>query len=551
MTVKSADLPSPLEAIAEPYQRNAVAVRAPSATTRWLLSVIAALPFLSLYVHHWMTTEGVPTGFLVGDMAYYSANGRAVFERGNGVCYPNPYDPNPDAPVLYFHWFIWLLGFGITRLGFDPGVQFVVLGIVAAIVCARLTLELVAAVLPTPRYLPGLFLMTMWGGGLLCAIPLYENVLNNNPPGYFLFRYDPFNGCWFLNWGRNLLFTTEAVYHSLVALCWLSLLRGRWWIGMAATAALAGTHPFSGFQLLLIVALWSVLDLVHQRGAAQAWLHTLSAFFLLAGFVGYYGLYLESIPQHRALRAAWSLDWTLRPLTLVLAYSIVGFFAGARLLLERRPFPRSVQFLLVCFATSFLLANHQWVVRPRQPLHFTRGYIWMPLALVGLPLIQQLVGFLRDHLPRSAWIGVLAAAGAVAVTDNAAFLIHTWATPEQGLVLTSADWDMLRWMNRHRLKGVFVSADLRFNYLSAVYTSLRPYYGHSYNTPDFEHRQSEVDGWFRSNRSGPWLQNVDYLLVPSSDVDRNLQRLARVDGRRWHIVYQNEELTLLGAQSTS
>src|SRR5262245_28592497 len=81
----------------------------------WCWSVLVVLPYWLPYVAHSASATGVPTGFLYYDMPYYSANGRAVFERGNGLAGPNPYDSDPAAPSIYFQWYTWLLGFGVVH----------------------------------------------------------------------------------------------------------------------------------------------------------------------------------------------------------------------------------------------------------------------------------------------------------------------------------------------------------------------------------------------------------------------------------------------------
>jgi hypothetical protein len=53
--------------------------------------------------------------------AHYVANGRAVFDRGNGLLYPNPSDADANAPVIYFHWLPWILGAVVTQLSIAPG----------------------------------------------------------------------------------------------------------------------------------------------------------------------------------------------------------------------------------------------------------------------------------------------------------------------------------------------------------------------------------------------------------------------------------------------
>ena len=90
--------------------------RSEAASRFWrqvLLSVLAISPILFAYIPHFTSPEGHPTGFIAGDMPYYCANGREIFERGNGFAYPNPLDTEPESPVIYFHWYIWILGVAI------------------------------------------------------------------------------------------------------------------------------------------------------------------------------------------------------------------------------------------------------------------------------------------------------------------------------------------------------------------------------------------------------------------------------------------------------
>lgn len=119
--------------------------------------------------------------------------------------------------MIYYHWLPWLLGFGIKVLGFDPGGWFLAAGLCAGVVFAVGTFRLVEAILPSRRHLPGLYLLSMWGGGLCVVTAVTCNWLFGLPLGFRLLRFDPFEGLWFLCWGRKCLYTTEATYHALVA----------------------------------------------------------------------------------------------------------------------------------------------------------------------------------------------------------------------------------------------------------------------------------------------------------------------------------------------
>jgi hypothetical protein len=223
----------------------------PAVVARW--AFLAVLPLWSIYLAHVVLGPHRPTGFLIFDSAYYCANAREIFERGNGLAYCNPFDPDPAAPVIYWHWLPWIVGVGTKFLGVDPGFIFCLAGAIGGFACAFLTFRLVEAILPASRTLVPCYLLVMWGGGLLVVSALATNLMHGQPPLYFLLQNDPFNGWWFLNWGRNLVLPTEAVYHALVAAAWLAAVRDRPWPAVGAVAALAATHPFSGIQHLLVI----------------------------------------------------------------------------------------------------------------------------------------------------------------------------------------------------------------------------------------------------------------------------------------------------------
>jgi len=514
-----------------------------SAAARILWAGLAALPFLSLYLVHYASPLGVPTGFIHGDMPYYCANGREIFERGNGFAHPNPYDPDPDAPVIYFHWLTWALGFGIKKLGLEPGLLFVGLGVIGSLLCSYLTLRLVESRLPESRYRRTLFLFTMWGGGVFCLTRAAQNLLNGHPVAESLFAYDPFDGWWFQNWGRNLVFPTEAIYHALAAAVWLAVLSQRWKLALLVAALLAATHPFSGLQILLILFAWLsiVLWLKRTWQILGLWL---AAVVLLGLFLGYYLVFLESFEQHRSLRETWSLSWTLDSAALLLGYGPIGVIAAHRFWVARNRLSADDFFFAVCFGGSLLLAKHEWFISPRQPLHFTRGYLWLPLCLLALPALQRALIDARNRFSAPAFGCLLLVLGTVGVSDNAAFLVRQWQNQwqnaeEAGYFLTPAERDMFSWIESQGLDGVLLCPDGKLSYLSATYTAVRPYFGHWSETPQLQKRIEEVRCWFEEGKEGSWQAEIDFILIARTQI-RSFHRLAD-----WEIAYENEELLCL------
>ncbi|MCE9589801.1 MAG: hypothetical protein K8S99_04690 [Planctomycetes bacterium] len=508
--------------------------------TRWLCIVAAVLPFLSLYAAHYVAQEGA-TGFIQEDQPKYTAHGRAIFERGNGLSYPNPYDPSPEAPAIYFHWFLWLLGFGVVKLGFDPGLQYVTLGVIAALWCGWATLRLVETVLPDPRYRSLLFFVAMWGGGVLCVAAVVANVFEHRPMTENILAFDPGDGLWFLSWGRNVIFTTEALYHAIMASVWLAVLRNRPGLALLGGALLAATHPFSGLQVLLILFVWFGYRTLADRNRSSL-THWLTTVALLACFLGYNVLFLESFAQHRAMLPIWTTADYLIPVSfLLLAQLPIGLCAVWPRRHAHTPPNRTIVFLVICCVVSLLLAKHEWFVRPHQPIHFTRGYFWMSLCLLALPTLQAILVALRRRISRVGVAIVVAAVMPFAVLDNAAFIAWQWRGEPLGVYLSPASRDMFRWINDRHLAGVLLTMNGGEIFLSATYTAMRPYIAIIVNTPDFLSRGERASVWLKSILAGypsEDIPEIDYLILPNNTA------MAMARQPDWMVLYKNDQLAL-------
>lgn len=505
----------------------------------WMLGALAPLPFLSLYLVHFLKVSEtiVPTGFLQTDMAYYSANGREIFEGGNGWLYPNPYNVNGET--IYFHWFPWLLGVGIKFIGLEPGAQYVAYGIVAALLLSLLTYRLVCLRLPDPQYRGVIFLLSMWGGGFLALGKIILNITQGLPIYEKPLLFDPGNGYWLLSWGRNTIYTTEAVYHCLFAAAWLFLLKKRWWMALLCTALLAGTHPFSGVQLLLIVIAYlyvvSILKMEELPAAPR-----LASLALFALFAGYYFWFLGQFESHRAIQGGWQIEWTLPWDTLLLhegwlvVLVLVGFWR-----IQKKP--SSSEWLFIISALISLgLAKHDLFITPHQPLHFTRGYLWMPLFLLAAPVLQKGLIRLQDSLPGMAARLVTTLLVLALCVDNLTFLALTYGPNDFSLYMTRNEYQLYQWIDQQDLQGnLLVPGDPFLSYLAATYTSLTPYLGHWSITPDYRGRLTNVQALETGQQAGPWFDDIHYVIVENNRVIQ----LPALD--HWRVLHQQGELLLL------
>lgn len=503
--------------------------------------LLAPALFLSIYVVHFKGGP-IPTGFMGHDDAYLVANGRAVFERGNGLAGPNPYDPDPAAPAIYFHWLTWILGFGVSVLGLDPGLLFCGIGLLGSIAFSWFTLRLVERLLPDQRFLYTLFFLTMWGGGLLCLARVVLNLVAGRSPSDDLFAFDPEGGWWIQNWGRNAVYPAEAVYHAIVAATWLAVVCDRRSLVLLGAALLAATHPWSGLQLLLMLGAWYGGLSVLGRGRANL-VMALSLAGILALFLMYYFVYLPSFEQHRALQNVWTIAWVLPVSTMILAYGPIGVFAGLRGGSERFRLPDSAWFFATCFLISLLLAKHEWFIKPHQPLHFTRGYLWAPLCFIALPFVQRWLVWCHKRTPSLVFWTLFLLAGGGAVSDNVAFVARMWSWGKIGYTVTPDEARMFADMSHRNLDGVLLCPDPKLSVLTPTYTRIRPYYGHPFNTPNFSTRVEQATAWTKEGKAGPWFDAIDYVLL------KKQERSSPLDTEAWEVAVENAEYVLFVRKS--
>lgn len=521
----------PSSAVAEELGESAGDNRAFDVPRKAAFVFLALLPFWAVPLCHILSDAGTATGFFHYELPYYVANGRAAFERGNGVLYPNPYDADAEAPAIYAHWLPWTFGFLTARLGFDSGDVILTFTLFASIAFALATRKLTRVRTQSERDGNTAFLAAMLGGGVLCAAGLLfapEHGVNAGVSlSERLLAFDPGHGMWFLNWGRNALFPTEAIYHAIVAMCWIAEIRNRPTQANGWLILLAATHPWSGIELLLTVNLWRGICFLSDRTAKHR-NHLLVSASLLAVFLAYYKLWLPSFASHAELQHVWELAWGLSWTSALFAYGPV--LIPCVILLNRKlqtgSLERAERFLLCALCVAAGLAFHDRIIKPVQPLHFTRGYIWMPLFLLGLPLLLQ---WWKAAWQQSRTIGFAAAGILVVLTaDNLIFsAIHCQrqALQQDGFHLDADERALYGHLHSSDAASSVVMTDSeKLNYLLPTYANARPWIGHQFNTPDFPQRKSTWEQCFPGGTVNASIipDAVETLVVHRSRDSRSL-----------------------------
>jgi len=358
-----------------------------------------------------------------------------------------------------------------------------------------------------------------------------------------LFDFDPAQGWWFLNLGRNLVFPTEAYYHALVLGSIVMVIRKNFRAALWLTLILSLSHPFTGLQFLLILLAWCCVEMGLVKNTTIPVGFPLMLLALLVFHLTYNIILLNQFPEHRALFVQWGYDWGEGASVFFPAYALVGFFAWRsmrnwKLACELFRSPANRLFL-TWFVVSFLLVHHDLLIAPRQPLHFDRGYIWAPLFLLGVgPLLGVLQGCfnLRSRLLSVAAMGGVFLMG---LSDNIAwFGLHsamalgprwgiTWLG-DDGFRLSTPQRQLYAWlMSRpepHTELLVTPDNNTPLVYLAMAYTDYRAWYSHYASTPFANQRQREIADYFHNGTIPPgWRGRTVLLILPDEgkgqDVD--------------------------------
>ena len=174
----------------------------------------------------------------------------------------------------------------------------------------------------------------------------------------------------------------------------------------------------------------------------------------------------------------------------------------------------SQRLFLSWFIVAFALANHELFMRPMQPIHFTRGYIWTSLFILGIPGLHYLLNrFNRTSFQKSLVIVFFL----LFFSDNFLWILYQ--------VNGKARETSIRYISNEQ-KEIFKVVALNTNnntlllgnndlmpYLGSVYTSGYPWLTHRYTTPFFERKKEALNRFHMFGEVYPAWKGRDLVYI--------------------------------------
>ena len=475
-------------------------------TRSFILALLLSLPVLAFLLHHFYAhSPGLqPTGFTVDENVLYMSYARQYLDdSASTLFYSNPFDGNPKSPAIYFQPVNFILALGL-KTGLAPGMIFSIFGFIMAVCAVYLGIRLIVFLVPRENNTALVSSLFTWGGGLTALTGIAGSfLLSGYQPASWLdgiYLADPARGWWALNWGRNLFIPLEAYYHAIFLLNILLLLKKKWAASVVMGLFLSVSHPFTGIEYLLIINAWIWMEkIIFKNADLPAWF-LFSILAITIFHCWFYLLYLNGFEEHRTIFSQYSEGWTYSMLIAIAAYSITGalaLFTIIKFTPLKRLFSNSYQRLFFCWAlVAFLLSKHEWFIKPMQPIHFTRGYVWAGLFLFSLPGLCWLINYLKQPGLKKWLLGLFVL---LFLSDNilwtSKLLAGKYSSEWEGHISNDTR-EVLDYLEHNgSANDLLIGNASLVNYLANAHSPVNAWISHPYNTPSIESRNLEVQNY--------------------------------------------------------
>lgn len=488
-------------------------------TQNWLFALVLALPMIVFYAAHYLHHDAslTATGFITYDNVSYVAYAKEYLDRDHfSLFYSNPVNDSGNYPAIYFQPQILLLAL-LLWIGFGPGFAIVFFNCVGTILSFRMAIAIYDRLYPSSANRRLFIWLFCWGGGLLALAGIPVAATKSIANLDFLdrmFFIDPAWGWWGLNFGRGHFNSTEGYFHFLFLAGMFCILKKNWIIALVVALLVSLSHPFTGIEFLAIVFCWSVVEKL-IRPANVPWKFVAGVALLLAFHIFYYLFYLAQFPEHRSVSGQYSLNWRLRFFNMIPAYFIVALLALLSFFKWKKTFlGSSYNRLFLCwFLVAFALANHELFMKPMQPLHFTRGYVWTSLYLLGLPALHFLFGNERLRKYRLSLVLFVA----LMLSDNFLWIFNNIrlpvSSPSTGHI-SSGQQKLLQLIKDHSDNNtLIIGRDEILPYLSTVYSKAYPWISHPFTTPFANKKAAAYSDFIRNNTIDSSWRNRELIFI--------------------------------------
>ncbi len=466
--------------------------------------VLAALLMIALKIY-WFAhpPDGkVFLGYQQGDQKIYACLIRAAMQSPNGFTYAYPWDLSPNPPAIFFQLPITLMAWLARAF---PTIPFhdlfdVFRVLFSAAMFASLAV-LIQIYFPSRRMYWIVYSIVAMGGGIawIAAICLYPSWPTEAKGSLLLAQWwlEDHYHWWFLNIFRNVFYPFEVFYHFLFLGMVVSLLRGhRGWALVWYAMGLA-SNPFLGVHLSAILIPTLLMDWWKSPNAVVR-LVSCGAVGLVMLVLAYYKLFLGHWEVGRSLEKLHAAAAT-EPLSAKDAFLGYGPFLVLLLaslfnlqFLKRQCRRRGRRILLIWIGTTAFLVNNSRFIKPGlQPMHFTRGYLFLPLVLWSFQYLKFVFQPSLRRFPRR-WAAGFSTAAMLLILDTIIFAVKQpkYVASEDAVFFSQEAYEVISRFQGYK-ERIYV-LDYPLSLMLTAKTGCPTFWGDQFVTPDYKQREAEI-----------------------------------------------------------
>lgn len=495
---------------------------------KWLLALCLSLPIIFFYGFHFFYHDAnhQPSGLIQSEHSLYLISAKE-YQTGNAVIlYHYPLDDYLQSPKIFFQAPIFILGYLWKWLSINPGLLLAIFGLLFTFFTMRVVIEILHRILSEKKYLFIISVLFAWGGGILAISGIALHFLyfkGTSNISDHIFSLDPGSGWWCLNFGRSLIYPLEAFYHFVFVLAILFVLQKKFLWSASLMILLTLSHPYSSTELLLIVFTWACLEYFYLRSKEISKIEISYIGFAMVFHFFYYGLWLHHFPVSKVISQQVALDWSYKAWHFVPAYAIVWllcFLTIKHIPLLKKQFSSPVNRLFFCWGTvAFLLSVHGFAIKPVQPLHYTRGYVYAGFFLFAIPAIVSLIAEVKNK--KNIFFKVI---GGIAIliflSDNILWFYSNSSFNSTGILYNRDQQELIHYFSDKKEKGWVIGSEKTADFTAylQLYSSYRGWIPHPILTFDLAHKKEAFNNLVLGQRiDEKWKQVPTYLYLEKND----------------------------------
>ena len=246
----------------------------------------------------------------------------------------------------------------------------------------------------------------------------------------------------------------------------------------------------------------------------------LAAFLLY--FIYYAGI-LGRIEIYRQINKLNALDWGYKLWHFLPAYAIVwycSFLCIKNIPLLKIHFSDSGNRLFFWWGTvAFLLSVHGFAIKPVQPIHFTRGYVYAGFFLFCIPALQSIIN--KYTIKKAKGYLILSVLVIIFLFDNITWFGYAAeGTNGTGVYFTKQEMELISFFKQKNNKSIVIGSEKNYPLNAAIqlYADTKGWIPHPFLTFEISNKRKAVEDLLKENKKDSmWFNRNVYLYCDKND----------------------------------